>query len=175
MDNHGVPIPTRGLNRADQRYSQPRETIIANRLARATAEYGTAAIALGAGGVVEVRSASGNCYEVGPGSPPCNCPDLYKLRLSYEGDVYCKHILMVDIAIAEYGSLAQLPWGTPRIAEEIGCAQATAETLCRLGRVPAVRVNSMWVAEQTDALRAAIALYKSRVLGGIPVIPGVTP
>src|SRR5690348_6107822 len=58
------PVSTRGLNRRDQRWTQPEATLIANFTARGIAELPSCVIAQGAKNRIEFRAPSGNNYDL---------------------------------------------------------------------------------------------------------------
>jgi len=159
----GAPAP-RALNRPDQRYNQPLSTIIANRQARAASEYATSVTLLGAEGRYEVRSPSGNSYDVGSAVLDCDCPDWFRLDESGYGIIRCKHIYIVMTALSDPGLPQGIPWSCAKLAEECTCAERTAQHLCQIGDCIATLTHNVWVIQPDDG-EAAAAVYRSRLIG----------
>jgi hypothetical protein len=165
----GNPAPT-GLNRVDQRYQQSVATLNANRASRATSEYAAAVILLGNGGIYEVRSPSGNNYDVAPTVDNCDCPDQLKIGLSGKTGAFCKHIHLVNLALADpmlpHGPL----WATSKLAEYLSISERTAEQLCENGTVSATKKHDVWMIDITSGM-AQLANWTST----IPTLTGVSP
>lgn len=153
------PVPTRGLNRKDQRYTQPEATIIANRTARAASEQSTTVIAQGKGSLIELRAISGNNYDIAHTADMCDCPDFWRLRQSGYTVALCKHCYMAQAAIAAVGGYVNLPWSTSKLAEVLGTSERNAQDLCRRGQITATKIHNVWVIGYNPGVQAQIDAY----------------
>lgn len=152
----------RGLNRPGQRYELTQTELQNRRKATALAEYSSVSICLGEGNQYEVRSASGNSYDVSPNLVTCDCPDWIKQELSGYGIVRCKHIWMVIKALNDPALPDGLDWGTSKLAEAIGIDERTVQQLCQQGFFTAFKVNENWHIPAVEA-EAGAALYRGKM------------
>lgn len=163
VDIHGAILPTRGLNRASQTYEQPQSTLNANRAARALAELDSTIILIGAGGEYEVRSESGNQYDVIISPHHCDCPDWLKLKQSFTGEfVDCKHVKMVAIRLANAGT-DPLYYATSWVAEQSGFSlRAVQDTLAK-GLFPVTKTNGVYLIDPVTA-PAIVAYLRAKLV-----------
>lgn len=152
-------VPTRGLNRKDQRYAQPEATLIANRQARALSEAATTVVTQGSSSLVELRSPSGNNYDLANDGLSCDCPDFWRLRESGYNTAVCKHCYIVQNAITAVGGYANLPWSTSKLAEVLGTSERNAQDLCRRGQIAATKIHNVWVIGYNPSVQAQIDAY----------------
>lgn len=158
------PAP-RAFNRPDQRYLLSVTEAQTRRNDRAAAEYADTVILAGDNGLIEVRSSSGNNYDVDHDRAFCDCPDHWRLSQSYVVDVKCKHRVMVETAIAAVGGYANLDWSCDRVAEELGLDRRTVEALCEEGFFDAVKIHQVWVISNGGTLPVQIAAYRDKIIG----------
>ena len=157
-------ITTRGLNRKDQRYTQPAATLQASRDARALAEYATTVVLQGALGLIELRSPSGNNYDLDSTGRNCDCPDRWRLNQSGYPTVTCKHENIATMALGSVGGYANLDWSVARLAEAIGVDERTAANLCADGTVIATKVHNVWVIPNNAATHTAVTTYQAKMV-----------
>ena len=158
------PIATRGFNRRDQRYLQDEATLQANRDARATAEASGTIVLQGALGLIELRSPSGNNYDLAGDASTCDCPDMWRLTQSGKTGVACKHRVIAAGALMVAGGYTGLPWSTARAAEFIGIDERTVQQLCHNGTIPATKFNGNWVINPDTTTMTAITDYTMRLI-----------
>lgn len=140
----GIVVP-RSFNRPDQRYTLDETELIARREARAAAEYALSVVLLGENNLFEVRSISGNNYDVASDLSSCDCPDKLRLSLSGQPEVPCKHMLIVDMALSDPIYTDGLNWSTDKAAEAVGVDVSTIQKACRDGLISASKVHNVWV------------------------------
>lgn len=163
-DTRGHPITARGFNRPDQRYTAPAADLRAKRETRAMMEVGDTSVTLISGGRVGIRTITGNIYRVDPTALTCDCPDMVRLRANPDyDDVYCKHILIAQIAIGQ-GTPQGLPWSCAAIAEAAGCEPRTVENHIRQGHLTASKINGVWNVPPANA-QAFAAWYLTQIVG----------
>lgn len=163
VDQNGVPVPLRGLNRGDQRYSQPVTTVRANRTSRAASELATTLVLLGRDGRYEVRSWNGNNYEVDLSARTCDCPDFWRLQQSYPAVVIdCKHIIMTETKVNE-AFPDEIYYSVPRVQELTGLAERTVQKLIARGELVAFKTHNVWCIDPYDA-QAFASEYASKVV-----------
>jgi len=150
VDNRSGAMVPRSYNRPDQRYSQDAATLQAKRTARATDEYPSSVILKGARGIYEVRSASGNNYDVSGDVSRCDCPDRLRLDQSGRETVTCKHQILVQLALDDPALTDGVPWSCEKAAEFVGIDVNTVRRACRDGKIPAVMVHSVWIIQPLD-------------------------
>ncbi len=154
----GLPAP-RGLNRRGQQYQLSQTEITARREARAALEYPTSVILLGWHNQFEVRTPSGNNYDVDPAVITCDCPDYMKQDQSGYGKVRCKHIIMVNLAFADPVNIGGLDWSTSKWADEADVDERTCQHLCEIGVIPAVQDHRVWRINNTIGA-LTVGVYK---------------
>lgn len=158
------PISTRGINRRDQRYTESAASLIAKRNARATSEYAGTVVLQGQLGTIDLRSPSGNNYDLAGDTSTCDCPDFWRLAQSGYTTVQCKHQIIAAARVSVVGGYANLPWSTARLAEAIGVDRRTAENLCKEGEVPATKSHGIWVINYDGTVQTAIDNYQARLV-----------
>lgn len=138
-------LAPRAYNRPDMRYALPSSELTARRTARAAAEYDGSVILVGAGGLWEVRAVSGNNYDINEARTQCDCPDWLRLQQSSREDVFCKHILLVELAIADPDLPDGPLWSCDKMAEFTGLSPVTIRKLCRMGIIAASLKHRVWM------------------------------
>jgi hypothetical protein len=155
-------LAPRAYNRPDQRYTLPSSELTTRRTARAEAEYDGSVILIGANGLYEVRAVSGNNYDISNDRTKCDCPDWLRLQQSSREDVFCKHILLVELALAD-PLLPDGPlWSCDKMAEFTGLSAVTIRKLCRLGVIAATLKHRVWMIPPA-AGPEVVALYTRSV------------
>lgn len=139
----GLPAP-RAYNRPDQRYDLTQSELLSRREGRAAAEYAETVILRGDGGRYEVRSRSGNNYDVSSDLLFCDCPDWLRVDESGYGIIRCKHIYLVMLALADESLPDGVWWSTARLAEFLGVSERVAQFLCQDGFFDATKVHGVW-------------------------------
>lgn len=163
VNGAGLPIPTRGFNRADQRYQGDPAVLTSRRAIRAANELSATALVRGSNSWVDCRTETGNVYHLTDDGSTCDCPDQWRLDESFPNDdVPCKHRQMLLILLGQEG-LDGIPWGVRKLAEEAGCRPRTMDGLLRAGQCPATKKNGVWVVDPIDAAAFAEE-YKARVV-----------
>jgi hypothetical protein len=145
VDTSTGELAPRAYNRPDQRYTLPSSDLTSRRTTRAAAEYDASVILIGAGGLFEVRAVSGNNYDINNARTQCDCPDWLRLQQSGKDDVFCKHILLVELALAD-PTLPDGPlWSCSKMAEFTGLSEQTIRKLCRDGIIAATLKHRVWM------------------------------
>ncbi len=165
----GNPVP-RSFNRPDQRYAQPTAILQTNRTTRAASEYATSVILVGPSSTFEIRSASGNSYDVGGSLAKCDCPDWLRLQESAQPTVTCKHIEMVKLALADPLLPHGPDWSAAAVAENAKVDVHTIRHACQRGWIAATKRNNVWLIPATE-VAGATALYT----GLIPHLASLSP
>lgn len=165
-------IATRGINRKDQRYALDETELQSRRQTRANAEAATTVVLQGAMGFIDLRSQSGNNYDLDDTGNGCDCPDKWRLFESGKASVNCKHELIAQMALSNVGGYTNLPWSTGRLAEAIGIDERTAQRLCFDGKVPATKVHGIWTITYDTTVQTAIDDYRATMV--MPDAPSVT-
>lgn len=155
LDNRTGERAPRSFNRPSARYAQDAATLETNRATRGAEEAPDCYIAQGAGGETEIRTPSGNNYDIAADGFTCDCPDRQRLNQSGHPTLKCKHVYAVEAAVASAGGYANLPWAPSKWAETVGIAIRTAESLCRLGIITATKKLDCWQITPGDAETAA--------------------
>lgn len=162
VDSHGNVITARARNRPDQRYLLSAEELSARRLARALVEEPDTVVVAGPTLTIIMRSVSGNVMVLNQYGLECSCPDRDRLDASDHADVRCKHEIIADMRLTDYGGYENLPVGTGFVAQLFGIAPETAAELFNQNILPALKIHNVWVAEQTPEFASAVAALASR-------------
>lgn len=174
IDEHGNIIAARAYNRPDQRYAISADDALSRRLSRAVSEYSDTVILRGSNNSVEVRSKSGNNYDLPSTLTACDCPDFLRLGESYDTFVPCKHILMAQTAVSVVIGYGNLDWAVSYLAEVIGVEERTAQTYCEKGEVYAFKRHNVWIIPQGHNLMLNVEQLRAKIIGTMPDLPFVT-
>lgn len=160
----GAPAP-RAFNRPDQRYTQADATMQANRTARAAAEYSSSVILQGPNNIIEVRSSSGNNYDVASDLSNCDCPDIWRLRQSGKPSVTCKHIELARMALLDPVYASGLWQSAEKVAIDAGVSVEAVRAACQQGLITASKLHGVW-AIPPDQATALVFIFT-------PLIPSI--
>lgn len=157
----GNPAP-RSFNRPNQVYNLTQSEILSRRSASADAEYATSVILQGPSGSFEIRSQSGNNYDVNDTVSKCDCPDWLRVDNSGYGIVRCKHIYLVFKALADPSFPFGLDWSVRKAAEETGFSERAIQEACEKGFVFATKTHNVWRIPAAEA-EPFVAIWRGRI------------